>query len=42
MGYCYLYDEACAPFGMIIDFEPIHFEYDDKGGLSNCGKVNMI
>jgi|SRR5690554_1888203 len=27
MGYCRLYDEAAAPFSMIIDCEPIYFEY---------------
>ncbi|MDF2530806.1 MAG: hypothetical protein K0Q65_387 [Clostridia bacterium] len=30
MGYCRLYDEAAAPMGMIIDCEPIYFEYDGK------------
>ncbi|MBS4538759.1 DUF4474 domain-containing protein [Clostridium sp. D2Q-11] len=30
MGYCRLYDEAAAPLGMIIDCEPIYFEYDNK------------
>jgi hypothetical protein len=30
MGYCRLYDEAAAPMGMIIDCEPIYFEYDNK------------
>jgi hypothetical protein len=29
-GYCRLYDEATAPFSMIIDCEPIRFEYDGK------------
>lgn len=29
-GYCRLYDEGCAPFSMIIDCEPIYFEY---GGM---------
>lgn len=29
-GYCRLYDEAAAPMGMIIDCEPIYFEYDNK------------
>ena len=29
-GYCRLYDEACAPLSMIIDCEPIRFEYKDK------------
>lgn len=33
MGYCRLYDEAAAPLGMIIDCEPIYFEYDDKRWL---------
>jgi len=26
-GYCRLYDEAAAPLGMVIDCEPIYFEY---------------
>jgi hypothetical protein len=30
MGYNRLYDEASAPFGMIVDCEPIYFEYKDK------------
>jgi hypothetical protein len=30
LGYCRLYDEAAAPLGMIIDCEPIYFEYKDK------------
>ncbi|NLJ97304.1 MAG: DUF4474 domain-containing protein [Clostridiales bacterium] len=29
-GYCRLYDEGCAPFSMIIDCEPIYFNY---GGM---------
>lgn len=29
-GYCWAYDEACAPYGLILDFEPIYFEYDGK------------
>jgi hypothetical protein len=33
MGYCRLYDEASVPLGMIIDCEPIEFEYDDKRWL---------
>ncbi|WP_242620488.1 DUF4474 domain-containing protein [Senegalia massiliensis] len=33
MGYCRLYDEAAAPLGMIIDCEPIYFEYDNKRWL---------
>ena len=30
MGYCRLYDEAAALFSMIIDCEPVYFEYDNK------------
>lgn len=30
MGYCRLYDEALAPLNMIIDCEPIYFEYRNK------------
>lgn len=30
LGYCRLYDEACAPFGMIIDCEPVYFEYEGR------------
>jgi hypothetical protein len=30
MGYCRLYDEAAAPFSMIIDCEPIYFNYKGK------------
>lgn len=33
MGYCRLYDELAAPLGMIIDCEPIYFEYDGKRWL---------
>lgn len=33
MGYCRLYDEAAAPMGMIIDCEPIYFDYDGKRWL---------
>lgn len=29
-GYCSLYDESSAPFGMVIDCEPVYFEYDGK------------
>lgn len=29
-GYCQLYDEAAAPLSMIIDCEPIRFEYDNR------------
>lgn len=30
IGYCRLYDEAAAPMGMIIDCEPIYFNYNNK------------
>lgn len=33
MGYCRLYDEAAAPLSMIIDCEPVYFEYDGKRWL---------
>ena len=33
MGYCRLYDEASAPLNMIIDCEPIYFEYGGKRWL---------
>jgi hypothetical protein len=29
-GYCRMYDEVSAPLGMIIDCEPIYFEYNNK------------
>lgn len=29
-GYGRIYDEAAAPFNMVIDCEPIYFEYDGK------------
>lgn len=32
-GYCRLYDEAAAPLHMIIDCEPIYFEYAGKRWL---------
>lgn len=32
-GYCQLYDEACATLSMIIDCEPIYFEYAGKRWL---------
>lgn len=32
-GYCELYDEACAALSMIIDCEPIRFEYEGKKWL---------
>jgi hypothetical protein len=30
VGYCALYNEAAAPLGMIIDTEPIYFDYKGK------------
>ena len=32
-GYCRLYDEAAAPMGMILDSQPIFFEYGGKKWL---------
>ncbi len=32
-GYCELYDEASAPLSMIIDCEPVRFEYGGKHWL---------
>jgi len=37
-GYCRLYDEAAAPSGMILDCEPITFEYDGKRWLIQLWK----
>lgn len=37
-GYCQLYDEASAPLSMIIDCEPIYFEYDNKDWLVELWK----
>lgn len=33
LGYCRLYDEACAALSMIIDCEPIPFEYGGRRWL---------
>jgi hypothetical protein len=33
MGYCRLYDESAAPLGMIIDCEPVQFEYKGRRWL---------
>ena len=33
IGYCRLYDEAAAPLGMIIDSEPIIFQFQEKEWL---------
>lgn len=32
-GYCKLYDEASVPLGVIVDCEPIYFEFDNKRWL---------
>lgn len=32
-GYCQLYDIMAAPMGMIMDCEPIYFEYDGRNWL---------
>lgn len=32
-GYCRLYDEGCAAFSMIIDCEPVYFDYAGKKWL---------
>lgn len=32
-GYCRLYDEAASPFGMVVDSEPVYFEYEGKRWL---------
>ena len=37
-GYCRLYDEASAAFSMIIDCEPITFEYDGRKWLIELWK----
>ncbi len=33
VGYCSLYDEWAAPFGMIFDCEPVRFSYNGKKWL---------
>lgn len=44
MGYCRLYDEASAPLGMIIDCEPIRFNYQDKQWMISFwkGQYDMV
>lgn len=32
-GYCSLYDEATVPFGMIVDCDPVYFDYNGKKWL---------
>jgi hypothetical protein len=38
MGYCRLYDESAAPTGMIVDCEPLYFEYKGKRWLIELWK----
>lgn len=38
MGYCRLYDESAAPTGMIVDCEPLYFEYKGKRWLIEMWK----
>lgn len=44
IGYCRLYDEAAAPLGMIIDCEPIHFEYQGEKWMIGLwkGQYDMV
>ena len=37
-GYCHLYDELSAPWGMIMDCEPMFFEYDNKKWMISVWK----
>lgn len=37
-GYCWLYDESCAPISLIIDCEPIRFRYGGKKWLIQLWK----
>lgn len=44
VGYCHLYDEAAAPLGMIIDCEPIYFDYKGKKWMISFwkGQYGMV
>ncbi len=44
IGYCRLFDELSAPTGMIIDCEPIHFEYQGKKWMISFwkGQYDMV
>ena len=44
VGYCSLYDELTPSFNMIIDCEPIYFNYDNKRWLIEFwkGQYGMI
>ena len=37
-GYCKAYDELAAAFGMVIDCEPLYFEYDGRRWLIELWK----
>ncbi|NLZ38759.1 MAG: DUF4474 domain-containing protein [Firmicutes bacterium] len=43
-GYCRLYDEMLAPLSMIVDCEPIYFNYDQKRWLIQFwkGQYGMV
>jgi hypothetical protein len=38
VGYCRLYDELSAPLGMIMDCEPIYFEYNNRKWMLSLWK----
>jgi hypothetical protein len=44
VGYCRLYDEAAAPLGMIMDCEPVYFEYDNRKWMISFwkGQYDMV
>ncbi|NLP44353.1 MAG: DUF4474 domain-containing protein [Peptococcaceae bacterium] len=44
VGYCRLYDEAAAPLGMIIDCEPVYFNYDNRKWMISFwkGQYDMV
>ena len=44
VGYCRLYDEAAALLGMIIDCEPIYFNYDNRKWMISFwkGQYDMV
>ncbi|KUO64994.1 MAG: hypothetical protein APF84_07065 [Gracilibacter sp. BRH_c7a] len=44
VGFCHLYDEAASPLSMIIDCEPVYFEYDGEKWLIEFwkGQYGMV
>lgn len=44
VGYCRIYDEAAAPLGMILDCEPIYFEYQGRKWMIGLwkGQYDMV